>query len=144
MDNSSKFSKKLNKFKGKLNEARNNMIQGAIMGFMVGGLFGFCLGCYSAIQTRRFMAIPISTIVSGASFSFILGCGSMIRADSQILLEEGTWANVQKFNERILWFYLFTSILTITNQSIEIFKTHLFNSGYLQHTKINKVWNLRA
>ena len=55
------------------------MIQGAIMGFMVGGLFGFAVGCYTAVQTRRFMAIPISTLVSGGSFSFILGCGSMIR-----------------------------------------------------------------
>ena len=52
--------------------ARANMLQGAMMGLMVGGLFGFAVGCYSAIQTRRFMAIPISTIVSGVSFGFIL------------------------------------------------------------------------
>lgn len=80
-DNSTKFAKKVNKFKNKLHDARNNMIQGAIMGFLVGGLFGFAVGCYSAIQTRRFLAIPISTIVSGCSFGFILGCGSMIRSD---------------------------------------------------------------
>jgi hypothetical protein len=78
-DSSSKFAKKWNRFKSKMDGAKDNMIQGAIMGFLVGGLFGFAVGCYSAIQTRRFMAIPISTIVSGASFSFILGCGSMIR-----------------------------------------------------------------
>ena len=78
-DSSSKFAKKWNRFKAKMEGAKDNMIQGAIMGFMVGGLFGFAVGCYSALQTRRFMAIPISTVVSGASFSFILGCGSMIR-----------------------------------------------------------------
>jgi len=78
------------------------MIQGAIMGFMVGGLFGFAVGCYSAVQTRRFMAIPISTIVSGASFSFILGCGSMIRAAEVPLngLNKGEWQHVHNFNKR--------------------------------------------
>jgi hypothetical protein len=50
------------------------------MGFLVGGLFGFAIGCYSALQTRRFLAIPLSTLVSGCSFGFILGCGSMIRS----------------------------------------------------------------
>lgn len=64
-----------------MHDARGNMIQGAMMGFMVGGLFGFAVGCYSAFQTRRFLAIPISTLVSGCSFGFILGCGSMIRTD---------------------------------------------------------------
>jgi len=80
-DNSSKSAKKLNKIKQKLYEARGNMMQGAMMGFMVGGLFGFAVGCYSAFQTRRLLAIPISTLVSGCSFGFILGCGSMIRTD---------------------------------------------------------------
>lgn len=80
-DNSTKFAKKINKFKASLWNARNNAMQGAMMGFMVGGLFGLCIGVYSAIQTRRFMAIPISALVSGCSFGFILGCGSMIRAD---------------------------------------------------------------
>lgn len=80
------------------------MIQGAIMGFLVGGLFGFAVGCYSAISTRRFMAIPISTIVSGVSFGFILGCGSMIRAVEIPVegeaLAEGEWINVITFNNR--------------------------------------------
>ena len=72
------------------------------MGFMVGGLFGFAVGCYSALQTRRFMAIPISTIVSGASFSFILGCGSMIRTAGvpEEGLQEGAWREVHNFNTR--------------------------------------------
>lgn len=82
------------------------MMQGAMMGFMVGGLFGFAVGCYSAIQTRRFMAIPISTIVSGVSFGFILGCGSMIRADSidnhlMNSVEEGSWQHIASFNSRM-------------------------------------------
>lgn len=111
-DNSSKFSKKFNKFKAKLHDARNNMIQGAIMGFLVGGLFGFAVGCYSAIQTRRFLAIPISTLVSGCSFGFILGCGSMIRSaelqtlaqqleSGELQLKEAEWLDVQQFNNRL-------------------------------------------
>ena len=94
-DSSSKFAKKWNRLKGKLDGAKDNMIQGAIMGFLVGGLFGFAVGCYSAVQTRRFMAIPISTIVSGASFSFILGCGSMVRTAPmpmpEVAMKEGEW-----------------------------------------------------
>ena len=105
-DNSSKFSKKINKFKSKLYDARNNMMQGAMMGFMVGGLFGFAVGCYSAFQTRRFMAIPISTLVSGCSFGFILGCGSMIRSDELRegtgQLDEGAWLQVEAFNRQQL------------------------------------------
>jgi hypothetical protein len=89
-----------------LHNAKNNAIQGAMMGFAIGGLFGFCLGCYSAVQTRRFMAIPISTIISGCSFGFLLGCGSLIRNDevmegpNSFQLDEGEWLNVQKFNNK--------------------------------------------
>ena len=108
-DSSSKFAKKWNKFKAKMDGAKDNMIQGAIMGFMVGGLFGFAIGCYTALQTRRFMAIPISTLVSGGSFSFILGCGSMIRTmevpevvEGGIPLQEEDWVWAHNFNSRLL------------------------------------------
>jgi hypothetical protein len=57
-------------------------MNGAMMGFMVGGLFGFAVGLYSAVQSRRFIVIPISVLVSGCSFGFILGCGSLIRTHS--------------------------------------------------------------
>lgn len=57
------------------------MLNGAMMGFMVGGLFGLVIGIYSAFQTRRLITIPMSVLVSGISFGFILGCGSMIRND---------------------------------------------------------------
>lgn len=83
-------------------------MQGAMMGFMIGGLFGFAIGCYTAIQTRRFMAIPISTIISGTSFGFILGCGSLVRQDeilpfaNELQLPEGSWILIRKFNERDL------------------------------------------
>lgn len=55
------------------------MLNGAMMGFMVGGLFGLAIGIYSAFQTRRLITIPMSILVSGTSFGFILGCGSVIR-----------------------------------------------------------------
>jgi hypothetical protein len=64
--------------------AKSNMLNGAMMGFMVGGLFGLVVGIYSAIQTRRLIAIPMSVIVSGGSFGFILGCGSVLRSDTII------------------------------------------------------------
>lgn len=103
-DNSSKFARKVAKFKGMMQSAKNNAIQGAMMGFMIGGLFGFAIGCYSAVQTRRFMAIPISTLISGCSFGFLLGCGSAIRNDevlsqpNETQLAEGEWLNVYRFN----------------------------------------------
>jgi len=55
------------------------MLNGAMMGFMVGGLFGLAIGIYSAFQTRRLITIPMSILVSGTSFGFIIGCGSVIR-----------------------------------------------------------------
>ena len=63
-DNSSKFARKVEKLKHMILHSKQNAIEGAKMGFMIGGLFGFMLGCYSAVQTRRFMVIPISTICS--------------------------------------------------------------------------------
>jgi hypothetical protein len=103
-DNSSKFARKVTKFKNMLQNAKSNAVQGAMMGFMIGGLFGFALGCYSAVQTRRLMAIPISTLISGCSFGFLLGCGSAIRNDeliaeaNRVQLAEGGWMSVHKFN----------------------------------------------
>lgn len=84
MDKSSKFSKKVNKMKHAISSAKVNMLNGAMMGFMVGGLFGLVVGIYSAIQTRRLIAIPMSVIVSGGSFAFILGCGSVLRSDTLV------------------------------------------------------------
>lgn len=78
-DNSSKFQKKLNKLKQRMYIAKHMAIQGAMMGFMVGGLFGFMVGVYSAFQTRRLLTIPLSMLGSGCFFGFIFGCGSMIR-----------------------------------------------------------------
>jgi hypothetical protein len=82
MDKSSKFNKKINKLKAVMTTAKANMLNGFMMGCMVGGLFGAVVGVYSAIQTRRFIAIPMSILVSGGSFGFILGCGSLIRTDT--------------------------------------------------------------
>lgn len=84
MDKSSKFSKKVKKLKESLTGAKVNMLNGAMMGFMVGGLFGLVVGLYSAIQTRRLIVIPMSVLVSGGSFGFIMGCGSVLRSDTLI------------------------------------------------------------
>jgi hypothetical protein len=79
-DQSSKLAKKYQKFVQKLQTSKENAKNGAIMGTMVGGLFGFVVGALTAFQTRRFITIPISTVISGVSFGFILGCGSIIRS----------------------------------------------------------------
>ena len=57
------------------------MLNGFMMSCMVGGLFGLAIGIYSAFQTKRLIVIPMSILVSGISFGFILGCGAMIRND---------------------------------------------------------------
>lgn len=87
MDKSSKFSKKVKKLKEAVSSARMNMLNGAMMGFMVGGLFGLVVGLYSAVQTRRLIVIPMSVLVSGGSFGFIMGCGSVLRSDTLIAQE---------------------------------------------------------
>ena len=51
------------------------------MGSLVGGGFGLVMGLYTAITTKSLLAIPLSTIISGASFGFILACGSLVRND---------------------------------------------------------------
>lgn len=76
--------KKWRRFSQTMIQAKSKAINGAMMGGMVGGMFGLLVGIYSAVQTRRLLSIPISILVSGGTFGFIMGCGSMIRNDSQI------------------------------------------------------------
>jgi hypothetical protein len=112
MDKSSKFSKKVKKLQDAASSAKLNMLNGAMMGFMVGGLFGLVVGVYSAFQTRRFIAIPMSVLVSGGSFGFIMGCGSVLRSDTLVprqeelmnvnypgQLKEEEWMRVYIFNQ---------------------------------------------
>jgi hypothetical protein len=61
---------------------------------MVGGIFGAAVGLYTVFTTRRFLSLPLSIIVSGVSFGFIMGCGSMIRTDEGIrynILRDDEW-----------------------------------------------------
>ena len=98
MEKSSKFSKKVNRLKAHLVAAKSNMLNGAMMGFMVGGLFGLVVGVYSAFQTRRLIAIPMSVLVSGGSFGFILGCGSVLRSDTLLENQKNLLVN---HNEKV-------------------------------------------
>ena len=50
----------------------------------------FYIGLYSAITTRSILILPLSAIVSGASFGFFLGVGSMIRSEEKGI-SEGVW-----------------------------------------------------
>jgi hypothetical protein len=51
------------------------------MGGLCGGAFGAIFGIWEAIKSRRLIIIPLSALMSGLSFGFILACGSVIRSD---------------------------------------------------------------
>jgi len=67
-----------------LGNAKSNAVQGAMIGGIVGSMFGFVVGAYTAFQTRRISSIPLSMVISGGTFAFIMGCGSMIRSESVV------------------------------------------------------------
>ncbi|CAD8126634.1 unnamed protein product [Paramecium sonneborni] len=71
--------------------------QGFIMGSLVGGGFGLVTGLWAAVQYKKLSMIPISVIVSGGSFGFIMACGSMIRNDELIA---GEYQQHFKFNNQ--------------------------------------------
>ena len=50
-----------------------------MIGCMVGGTFGALAGIFSAVQYRSFLLVPASVIITGLSFGFFMGCGSIIR-----------------------------------------------------------------
>lgn len=72
------------------------------MGGMVGGMFGLIVGVYSAVQTRRLLSIPISVIISGGTFGFIMGCGSLIRNDDKVPANYNVdgWKIAYSYNRR--------------------------------------------
>lgn len=58
------------------------------MGFIVGGIFGGCMGTYYAIVYRQLMYIPMSAIGSGGSFGFFMGIGMIMRSEMEGLPDE--------------------------------------------------------
>jgi len=52
------------------------------MGFLVGSGFGLVSGIWVAWTYGKVSMIPISMLVSGGSFGFIMACGSVIRSDA--------------------------------------------------------------
>lgn len=55
---------------------------GAKMGFMVGGIFGGLAGVMGFMRTGQFLYVPVSILISGLSFGFFLGVGTIVRSDS--------------------------------------------------------------
>jgi hypothetical protein len=48
--------------------------EGFIMGALVGGGFGFIVGCWTAISMKKLYIIPVSTVISGGTFGFFMAC----------------------------------------------------------------------
>jgi len=74
-------SRKLRLLKGKSKELYANFSNGFLIGSLVGGSFGTIIGLYTAVVNRSLLLLPLSAIISAASFGFFLGVGSMIRND---------------------------------------------------------------
>ena len=72
--------KKWRMIQQKFTMGKSNFINGFISGAMIGGMFGFCIGIFTAFQTRRFITIPLSMMASGVSFGAIVAFGSLIRS----------------------------------------------------------------
>lgn len=73
--------RKMRLLKGKSKEMFANFTNGFLIGALVGGSFGSIIGLYTAVVNRSFLLLPLSAIISSASFGFFLGVGSMIRND---------------------------------------------------------------
>lgn len=52
------------------------------MGFLVGSGFGLVSGIWVAWTYGKVSMIPISMLISGGSFGFIMACGSVIRSSN--------------------------------------------------------------
>lgn len=79
-------ARKMRLLRGKSSELWANFQNGFIIGSLVGGSFGTIIGLWTAVQHRSLLMIPLSAIISAASFGFFLGVGSIIRSDD---LEKG-------------------------------------------------------
>ena len=53
-------------------------------GFLIGGLFGCCLGTITAIRHKKAMAMPFVAILTGTSFGFFLGVGTIVRSHDKV------------------------------------------------------------
>lgn len=79
-DRSSKFSRKFKAFKDDMKIRKQYFIYGGMQGFAIGCLAGLGIGIISAIQTKRFILIPLSMIGSGGFFACVMAFGSIIRS----------------------------------------------------------------
>ena len=88
--------RKWRKLKTKFSQLSQQVQQGFFMGSVIGGTFGAIIGVYQAVVTRRLIMIPLSALISGGSFGFILACGSAIRSDElennrEFVLQDPYW-----------------------------------------------------
>ena len=72
--------RKMDRIFGGLGHTGGKFIMGFGQGCMVGAVIGVVTGAFVAIKTRRISFFLISPIVSGASFGFIMGVGTLLRS----------------------------------------------------------------
>jgi hypothetical protein len=115
--------RKMKLLSGKLNQFKEQAKQGFIIGSMVGGGMGAVFGLWSAITNRSLIILPISIVVSGASFGFILACGSIIRSQEDAEVYFGAKSNLwlNKYSHE-------TGELTSTEQPYWVTKVSYLNS----------------
>ena len=53
-------------------------------GFLIGGLFGCCLGTITAIRHKKALAMPFVAVLTGTSFGFFLGVGTIVRSQDKV------------------------------------------------------------
>ena len=69
------------------------------MGFLIGGMFGGVTGLGTWFKTGSFLYFPLMAGISGASFGFFLGVGTIVRSqepgmplvDKQMVYKDGHW-----------------------------------------------------
>lgn len=104
-------ARKLRLLRSKSKEMYANFSNGFLIGSLVGGSFGTIIGLYTAVVNRSLLLLPLSAIISAASFGFFLGVGSILRNEEMDLekrmldlrIHEITHVGEYRINEMELW-----------------------------------------
>lgn len=96
-------ARKLRLLRGKSQEMYANFSNGFLIGALVGGSFGTIIGLYTAVVNRSLLMLPLSAVISAASFGFFLGVGSMIRNQEEKIAINVVFRGEHGTQELALW-----------------------------------------